>query len=66
MKFTVKGLEMMGPDEGKVTLEAKPEGATYTSRIFLYVPVAELPLYPFGQELELVLPQAAVAESKAA
>jgi hypothetical protein len=60
MKFKVTELKINDEKTGKVTLEANDKQSYYMSMIFLYVPVAELPLYPFGRELELELPLSAV------
>jgi hypothetical protein len=62
MTFKVTALAIDDKNSGKVTLESHDERTIYTSMIFIHVPIAELPLYPFGRELELELPQAAKPE----
>jgi hypothetical protein len=66
MEFTVTGLERKKqiptkPDCGKITLkgyEAPPEApiqdVIYVSEITLYVPLAEMAMFPFGKRFQLV------------
>ena len=62
MRFTVIALELMPSSKpsGKVTLKANDKRTIYDSQMFIHVPLADLPLFCLGMELDFDLPDYAV------
>lgn len=52
MTFEVTALEVTGKTTGKVKMEC--DGPNGVSSVYMYVPVAKLTEYKFGQQFELV------------